>query len=118
MTKGQFIAWDVQDGVALVRFHYVSGFKFEEYDPLEAELAAVADAAGIKAIIVNMDALEYVTSRMLGALTSAAQQARQKGLRLVACRLRPEPLRAFKLTRLDSVIPLYATEDEARQALS
>jgi anti-anti-sigma factor len=118
MNDPQFIGWAIENGLAIVRFNYAPSFRFEDYDVLEAEVNAVADTAEIRGLIINLDALEYLTSRMLGILTAVASRMR-KAERLVAvCRLRPEALRAFKLTRLDSVIPHYLTEEEARQALS
>lgn len=113
----RFIALEVEERLAVVKFHYAPNFRFEDYEVIEAELNAVADA-DIKAMIINLDAMEYLSSRLLGMITSVAARMRESERTLVVCRLRPEALRAFKLTRLDSLIPQYPSEEEARQALT
>ena len=113
MTEGKYILWEIGGNVALVRLRYVSAFRFEEYEPLLNELNGVAGTAGVTVMVLNLETLEHFPSRMMGLLTALSKTL---GRKLLVCRLRPEPLRAFKLCRLDALIPVFPGEDEAREA--
>jgi anti-anti-sigma factor len=118
MSDIPFLDSTVEDGLTVVRFRYIPSFRFEDYDLLEAELTAAAGDPAVRGVVINLDALEYLTSRMLGMLTAVAHKLLGEGRAVAVCRLRPEAMRAFKLTRLDSVIPSYPTEEEAKRALA
>ena len=113
----KYVGCKVSDGLALVKLRYAEFLGFDAYDHLQGEFEAVADEEGVDAVLVNLDALEHITSRFIGILAALSSRLSQKDRRLAICRMRPEALRAFKLCRMDSLIPTYDSEDEARAAL-
>jgi anti-anti-sigma factor len=114
---GKYTAWNVADGVAMIRLNYVQMLRFEEYSQLEAEILHAAEGPDIRAVVLNFDVLELFSSRLLGIIAAVAKRMKTKGRRLVVCRLRPEALRAFRLCRLDTIVPVFAGEEEARAAV-
>ena len=130
VTEGKYATWTRSGGVLIAHLRYVRILQFEEYAALETELNGLAETEvyppqaapratrGIDAVIINCDALEYFTSRLLGILAALSRKLRDAGRKLAVCRLRPEPLRTFRICRLDSIIPVYPSEQEAREAFA
>ena len=117
MAEPKHITWVVSNGLAVVRFRYERFRALEEYEEIDEEVNSAAAAEGVRAVVVNCDVLENFPSRLLGILAGLSKKLSKDGRKLAVCRLRPEPLRVFRLTRLDTLIPVYAGEDEARAAL-
>ena len=115
--EGKHITWTVTNGVAIVRLRYAHMIRFEAFAEMEAELNAALDGATANRIIINFDVTEHFTSRMLGILAALHKKTRQTNGQMAICRLRPEPMRAFKLCRMDTLIAYYSSEEEARAAL-
>jgi len=112
------IVCELSGGVATLRFRFARGYDVVEYDEIGEELHAAINREGVESVALNLDALDHTSSRLLGMFLMYAKRLSSEGRKLVACRLRPEPLRVFRLCRADSIIPTYASEDEARAALS
>jgi len=87
------------------------------YDEVAEELSRVAEVEGVRSVLLNLEALDHVTSRLLGAMAALSKRLSAEGRSLAVCRMRPEPLRSFRVCRLDVLIPVYRTEEEARAAL-
>ncbi len=69
-------------------------------------------------IILNFDALDYMNSAGIGLLVTMLMRANRKGLRLVACCMKPHYREIFNITRLDEAIKIYPDEVEAIAAVS
>ena len=110
------VTWDLSQGVAVARLRYSPRRQFEEYEHISRELAAIADTEGVSAIVLNLAELDYVSSRFLGILVGLHRELAREGGKLAVCRMRPEPLSAFRLSRLDRGIAVFASEEEARTA--
>ncbi len=111
------ISWRLSQGVAVVRLRFAQLRRYEAYDEMAEELRSVADAESVKAVLLNFDAIDHLTSRMLGIMTVLSKKLSAEARTLAVCRMRQQPLRAFRVCGLDSIIPVYPTEEEARAAL-
>jgi anti-anti-sigma factor len=108
----------VLDGsVAKVSFRMSGALEFDKLDAIEKELGELIARDGVEGVVINMANIEYFGSRFLGILTALAKKLRRTGRPFALCRMRPTPLKAYNLTRLDTVIPHYASEEEALEAL-
>lgn len=111
------IAWALSEGVAVCRFRYTGHRPFEEFDEIGRELNAVADGDGVRAVLLDLAAYDHITSRFLGILAALSRKLSKGKRRLAVCRMRPEAQRAFTVSGLGRIIPLYASEEEAQAAL-
>ena len=67
-------------------------------------------------VVLDLQQVEFVDSSGLGAIV-AAMKSMGQGRKLALAGLTPTVERVFKLTRMDSVLPLYPTLDDALQNL-
>ncbi len=68
---------------------------------------------GHREVLVNLKDLPYVDSTELGRLIRAHLSVRQAGGRVRLCNLSERTMTLMKMTRLDSVLDIYGTEEEA-----
>jgi anti-sigma B factor antagonist len=87
------------------------------FDSYEApRLTSWFEEAGSK-VVVNLANVSFVDSSALALLVKGMKHCRQLGGDLALCNLQ-QPVRViFELTRLDKAFRIYATQDEAVQAL-
>lgn len=72
--------------------------------------------AGIDAVIVDLDKVEFMDSTGLGVLIGGFRKSRTIGIRFgVVCGKEPL-LKIFRITGLDQVLPLYQSLDAATTA--
>ena len=67
-------------------------------------------------LIADLDQVRFIDSAGLSALVGTAKRVEANGGSLHVVCTRPEIRKTFRLTGLDSRIPLASTLDEARQA--
>ncbi len=79
---------------------------------------AEASNGGVKAIILNFSALDYLNSSGIGLLVTMLIRAQRQKQKLMACGLSAHYVEIFKLTRLDEAIGIYSTEAEALAGVS
>ena len=70
-------------------------------------------AQGANVIILSFDQLEYMNSSGIGLLVTLLVRAKRNRQRMLACGLSDHYRQIFELTRLDEVISIHDTEDEA-----
>ena len=104
-----------KDDAAIVRFRYTRRHEYGDEEALQAELERVAGEVG--SLLLNLDALEHITSRFVGMLIALSRQSSDENRQLALCRLRPEPLRVLRLCKADTFLHIYSSEEEAREAL-
>jgi anti-anti-sigma factor len=98
---GPFTARDMFSSVAPTAFHHI----------FDCELTPT-DAAPITNIF-DLTAVPYMDSSGIGMLVSHYVRCRGKGVRLIAAGANPRVVQLFKLTKVDTFIPMVATVDEA-----
>jgi anti-anti-sigma factor len=88
--------------------------------PCEATLRDRLDALvrqGHLDVLVNLQRMPYVDSAELGRLIRAHLSVRQAGGRVKLCGISDKVMSLLQLTRLDTVLDLYRTEEEALESL-
>ena len=73
--------------------------------------------AGSVTIVVDLKHVPYINSHDIGRIIRAHLSVRQAGGRVRLCNLSEKVLSVLKMTRLDTVLELYATEGEALACL-
>jgi anti-anti-sigma factor len=68
---------------------------------------------GSKKILIDLDGLPYMDSTDLGRLIRCHLSVRRVGGRVRICNISDKVRELLKLTRLDTVLDLYHTEEEA-----
>ena len=68
---------------------------------------------GCLQIVVDLKHVPYIYSSEIGRLIRSHLSARQAGGRVRLCNLSDKVLGVLKMSRLDTVLDLYANEDEA-----
>lgn len=72
---------------------------------------------GVRYIIVNLTAVDYLDSTALGVLIGGLKRLRERdGILDLICP-NPRIKRIFEITGLDKIFDIYATEEEARKKL-
>ena len=84
-------------------------------DDLRARLTTLGDRGRIR-LVLDLGAVTYIDSAGLGALISAMKHARAAGGDIRVCALASDVRALFEMTRLDKVVSLHATRQEAMDA--
>jgi len=100
------------DGVAVVGF-VDSGLLYatELVHEIGDELKALLKEPGRAKLLLDFDAVQYVSSTMLAQLAHFERELRKSGGQLKICGLGPVLRDTFRLARFDSIFAIY--DDEA-----
>jgi anti-sigma B factor antagonist len=71
-----------------------------------------------KNIVLDMAAVDFVDSSGLGAILSCLRDLRSRGGELRLCCVQPRVMVMFELVRMQKVVPLAATREEALDAFA
>jgi len=77
------------------------------------ECESTPEDTPITVSIFDLAGVPYVDSTGMGMLVSQYVRCRDKGVRMIAAGASPRVLQLFKLTKVDTIIPLAATVEEA-----
>lgn len=72
-----------------------------------------ASGDGVRAIVLNFTALDYMNSGGIGLLVTLLVRANRQKQRLLAFGLTDHYIQIFQLTRLDEAIAIHGSESEA-----
>jgi anti-sigma B factor antagonist len=72
---------------------------------------------GLLQILIDLQSVPHMNSTEIGRLIRAHISVRQAGGRVRLCNLSEEVMTLMKLTRLDTVLDIYGTEEEALGAV-
>lgn len=100
-------------GIAVVRLNFKRLRDPADANVIAQELSAIADRDDVRAVLINLAVIEHFSSSFIGVLASLRKRLSEGGRKLAVCRLRPEPLRVFRICRMDAIIPVYDSEEEA-----
>lgn len=73
--------------------------------------------SGNRRIVLNLSEVDFIDSSGLGAIVSGLKKIGNDG-NLVICTVREPVMSLFRLTRMNRVFDIFASEDEAVGALS
>ena len=77
------------------------------------EIEEVAMNYNVNLVVLRLGRQRRLTSAFLGKLIGLNKFLRQTQIKLRVCCLSAEAEKAFKICRLQKIIPLYATEEKA-----
>jgi anti-sigma B factor antagonist len=82
---------------------------------LRVTLHEVADTSEIRRVVVDLDAVEFIDSSGLGVLIGCARRLRAGGedRELLLVCSRPNIIRVFEITALDTLFPMHQSVPEA-----
>ena len=83
---------------------------------LAEELAALVDWEGRNRILINLDAVEYLSSSAIGALVVLRKRALSKESVVKLCGLRPDIHEVFSITQMDQLFDIRVSEEEGLSA--
>jgi anti-anti-sigma factor len=85
----------------------------EVIDQIQNQLRKLIEQAPSPRIVINFEKLRYVGSNFLGMIMAMAMQATHKKGQVRVCNMSAEVRDLFALTRLDSIVPVLPSLDEA-----
>lgn len=102
---------------------YVFEFLKDNLDPvlvedLKVELPRVLEEGKVDKIVFDLAKVFYVPSRMLGVLMEVHQLMVTRNGKMCVCGLQPMILSVFKFMRLDTVLQVKGTREEAIKSLT
>ncbi len=69
-------------------------------------------------IVLDFDNVHFVSSPALSMLLTLRRKADSLGIPVALCRVRPDVLRLFRITRLDKLFRVFATDSDAEAQLA
>ena len=99
-----------------VRVIDVAGDITAASDDLLMDAYARASGDGVRAIVLNFGALDYMNSGGIGLLVTLLVRAQRNGQSVLGCGLSDHYRQIFELTRLDEAVSIHDTEADALAA--
>ena len=104
---------DVTTQQAIV--HFIASHIREASDAqrVAGEIEQIAYSYDIQLLVLNFSRLQQMTSAFIGKLITLQKSLEQMDIKLRLCGMTREVEKAFKICKLDKIIPLYRTEKKA-----
>jgi len=104
---------DVTTHQAIV--HFIASHIREASDAQRVanEIEQIAYSYDINLLVINFVRLQQMTSSFIGKLIVLQKSLKQAGIELRLCCMAREVEKAYKICKLDKLIPLYRTEEKA-----
>ena len=90
----------------------------EELRLLSQELTALVDVEGRNRLLINLGAVEYLSSSAIGALIAVRKKVRLRGGVMRLCNLQPDIHTMFSITQMDQLFDISTSEEDALKAFS
>ena len=104
---------DVRTDATVVSIH--GRLDLSGVDDVEDRFHSAASDA--RRLVVDLSDVDYISSSAIRMILGKSRVVRSNGGQMVLCRLQPLVSRVFEMTRLNKIIPVLATVDEAVQEL-
>lgn len=108
------------DHVRGVAVHQVSGARYEEQSDVQQimdELTELANNADLF-IVLDLGRVEFLSSKVFGTLIILNGRCKDVGGALVICNVHHSLMEAFKITRLNKIVPIELTREYAIERCS
>ena len=112
ITKSRVVA-HVTGEQAVIHFLPRHIRELGDVQKVASEIEQVACTCDVKLLVINFARLRQVTSALLGKLIRLNRDLKKLGIALRICSMAPEVEQAFRICRLDKLIPHFGTEAEA-----
>ena len=103
----------IHDGLAHVRFKGAQVAEYSEACLLGQELRRVVSGYEFRAMVVDCDVFNFVTSTILEAFVSVYLRCRSTGREVRVVNANPLIRETFRATRLDKIVKIFETLEEA-----
>ena len=85
----------------------------DDISQIREQLYSVVEDGRFIRMIINLGAVEFMSTYMIAVLIRLKSKVEEAGGRLVICRLSPANREAFRITRLDRIVSIYRDEHSA-----
>jgi anti-anti-sigma factor len=109
----RFISISNVDGIRVVALRLPRVVDLYEFDRINAAIARVTDKDAGDGWILDMQAVEYVGSAILGLMVNLRQRIKAGGGRLVVCGMTDGIVQALKTCSLFNLFSIAKTRDDA-----
>ena len=106
---------DIAGEQMIVRFLSPSMREMSDAQKVIEELSDIVYNYEVKLVVINFAKLKQMTSAFLSKLITLNKTLAQSSIKLRLCCMAPAVEQAFKICKLEKIIPLYKTEEEALQ---
>ena len=103
--------------IGIIRFQTSQILDGMNVQQLGEELLETVDKHYIVKVVINFEKVKYLSSAVLGKLIALNKRIMKEKGRLALCCLNKDIEQVFHITRLDKVIPIFGTEEEALQRI-
>jgi len=107
------IIGDITGEQAIVYFMSTHVRELGDVQKIMDEIEEIAYNYNIRLLVVNFAKLKQLTSAFLSKLITLNKSLRQTDIKLRLCCMCREVARAYKICKLQKIIPLYDTERKA-----
>ncbi len=104
-------------GVTMVNFRSTSILDGAAVDAIGKELQVLVDEQACRKIILDVSAVQFLSSSMIGALIMLHKKSQAIKGRVVICGLKPKLKEIFKIMKLEKILSFADTETDALQML-
>ena len=104
-------------GVTMVNFRNSSILDGAAVDAIGRELQVLVDEQACRKIILDVSAVQFLSSSMIGALIALHKKSQAIKGKVVICGLRPKLKEIFKVMKLQKILSFADTETDALQML-
>lgn len=84
---------------------------------LEKKLITLIETGGVKDIVMDFDAMDYISSAGLRVLLMAAKKTGKLGGKVVLCGLCANVKEVFDISGFTNIFGIYASKEEAAAAM-
>lgn len=110
------LIWNIQQGIAIVRFNETKILDQRNINAIAAELQEMVEKRAIRQMLINMENVQFLSSVVLGKLMALLKTLKANKGELRLCCIAPSIFEIFKITRMDTMLGIHATESEAVSA--
>lgn len=103
-----------------IAVHQISGARYEDQDDVRQimdELVKLSNNADLF-IVLDFGRVEFLSSEVFGRLIALSQRCKQCGGLLVMCDVCESLIEAFKIMRLNKIVPIELTREDAIERCS
>ena len=118
MSQGRRRRIDVEEvgDVTVVKFVDKRILDEQNIQQIGDQLFELVDDEGKRKLLLNFDAVEYLSSAALGKLITMNKKVRGVSGQLRLCQIKAEIYEVFEITKLNKVFKIHDTEEEALEA--
>ena len=112
LRKTRILA-DINGEQAVIHFIGTTVREMVDVQRIMDEIDDVSGNGEIKLVVINFARVRQLTSAFLGRLVGLNKSLKQSGVVLRLCCMTPQVEEAFRICKLQKILPLYPSEEKA-----